>query len=137
LTEVRIASERDFPAITRIQLRAPEAAQWPLGDYSGCSLFLATVDDQPAGFCAWRQTLKDEAELLNIAVDPDHRRKGVGSRLIEALLEAAQGGIFLEVAESNPRAIALYRKYGWMEAGTRKGYYDQGKINALVMKKCS
>jgi ribosomal-protein-alanine N-acetyltransferase len=91
----------------------------------------------PAGFCAWRQTLPDEAELLNLAVDPDYRRRGIGSRLIEALLDAAKGGIYLEVAESNKSAVGLYRKFGWTEAGIRKGYYNQGKINAIVMKKSS
>ena len=134
---VRVASERDFPAITRLQQRAPEAAQWPLGDFKGCSLFIAFAGAAPAGFCAWRQTLPDEAELLNVAVDPDYRRRGIGSRLMETLLGAARGGIFLEVAESNTRAIALYRKFGWMEAGIRVGYYNQGKINAIVMKKSS
>jgi len=134
---VRPAVEADFPAITRIQQRAPEAAQWPLGDYSGTSLFIATLAGEPAGFCAWRQNLPDEAELLNLAVYPEFRRQGVASRLLEALGEAARGEIFLEVAESNIAAIALYRRYGWEQTGIRKGYYHQGKINAIVMKKRS
>ncbi len=138
---VRTAAEADFPAITRIQQRTPEAAQWPTGDFKGCSILLAAFPasggEKAAGFCAWRQTLPDEAELLNLAVDPDFRRQGVASRLIEALLAAAKGGIFLEVAETNKSAVALYRKFGWVEAGVRKGYYSQGKVNAIVMKKSS
>lgn len=129
--------ESDFPAIARIQQRTPEAAQWPLGDYSGSELLIAIAGREAAGFCAWRQNLPDEAELLNLAVDPEFRRQGVGSRLLEALGSTARGVIFLEVAEPNHPAIALYRKLGWEQTGLRKGYYDQGKINAIVMKKRS
>ena len=129
--------ESDFPAITRIQQRCSEAAQWPLGDYSGSSVLIATARGEPAGFCAWRQNLPDEAELLNLAVDPEFRRRGIASGLLKALIQAARGVIFLEVAESNAVAIALYLKLGWEQAGLRKGYYHHGNINAIVMKKRS
>jgi ribosomal protein S18 acetylase RimI-like enzyme len=134
---VRPAVESDFPAITRIQQRTPEAAQWPLGDYSGASLLIAVVGAKPAGFCAWWQNLPDEAELLNLAVDPDFRRQGVASALLTSLSSAARGEIFLEVAETNTPAIGLYLRFGWEQTGIRKGYYSQGKINAIVMKKRS
>jgi ribosomal-protein-alanine N-acetyltransferase len=120
-----------------LQELAPEAAQWPLGDYSGCSLLLASSDGLPAGFCSWRQTAEDEAELLNLAVDPAFRRRGVGRALLEEFEKAARGQIFLEVAENNPGAIALYRSAGWEQVAIRKGYYDHGQINGIVMKKRS
>ncbi|HWE49210.1 MAG TPA: GNAT family N-acetyltransferase, partial [Bryobacteraceae bacterium] len=120
---VRPAGERDFPAITRIQQRVPEAAQWPLGDFSGSSLLIASRGSEAAGFCAWRQNLSDEAELLNLAVSPDFRRQGVASKLLAALARAAKGSIFLEVAETNAAALELYRKSGWEPCGIRKGYY--------------
>ena len=134
---VRAAAERDYPAIARLQASSPEAAQWPLGDYSGFSLLLASVEGMAAGFCSWRQTAEDEAELLNLAVDPDFRRRGVALALLEALGKAARGTIFLEVAENNSGAIALYRHAGWEQIAVRKGYYEQGKMNAIVMKKTS
>jgi ribosomal-protein-alanine N-acetyltransferase len=134
---VRKASERDFPAIARIQQRCPQAAQWPVGDYSGFEMLLALVDSAPAGFAAWRQTAPDEAELLNLGVDPDFRRRGVGAALLEALCGAARGEIFLEVAEPNAAAIALYRRAGWEAVALRKGYYESGRVHAVVMKKCS
>jgi ribosomal-protein-alanine N-acetyltransferase len=133
---IRPAAEPDYKAITRIQYRCPETAQWPLGDYSGYPLLLALVAGKPAGFCSWRQSAPDEAEILNIAVDPDYRRRGIGSALLTALREQAQGTIFLEVAETNNPAITLYRKHGWEAAGLREGYYD-GIVNAVVMKKRS
>ena len=129
--------EADYPAITRIQQRTPDAAQWPLGDYSGASLLVAAAGRELAGFCAWRQNLPDEAELLNLAVDPAFRRQGAAARLLEALAKTARGDIFLEVAESNTPAITLYERFGWERIGLRKGYYHQGKINAIVMKKRS
>jgi len=134
---VRPAVESDIPAITRIQQRTPEAAQWPLGDYSGTSLLIAVDGTRAAGFCAWRQNLPDEAELLNLAVDPDYRRRGVASGLLDALLKIARGEIFLEVAQTNTAAVGLYLKFGWEQTGLRKGYYSQGMINAIVMKKRS
>ena len=134
---VRPAAERDFPAILRIQQHCPETAQWPLGDYSGFPLLIATVDGATAGFCSWRQSAPDEAEILNLAVEPTWRRRGVGSALLNAVEEQARGTIFLEVAEPNTPAIALYRKLGWAQAGLRRGYYDHGTVNAVVMKKRS
>jgi ribosomal-protein-alanine N-acetyltransferase len=134
---IRAAMESDYRGIARIQYRCPETAQWPLGDYSGYPLLLAMVAGKPAGFCSWRQSAPDEAEILNIAVDPDCRRRGVGSALLTAVCEQAKGTIFLEVAETNAPAIALYRTHGWEDAGLRAGYYDHGSVNAVVMKKRS
>jgi ribosomal-protein-alanine N-acetyltransferase len=61
----------------------------------------------------------------------------VASALLTAVCQQAQGTIFLEVAEPNAPAIALYRKHGWEQAGVRTGYYDHGIVNAVVMKKRS
>jgi ribosomal-protein-alanine N-acetyltransferase len=134
---VRKASERDFAAIARIQQQCAEAAQWPVGDYSGFETLLALVDSVPAGFAAWRQVAPEEAELLNLAVIPQFRRRGVASALLKSLRDAAAGDIFLEVAEPNLGAKTLYERAGWKAVATRRGYYDHGKIDAVVMKKCS
>jgi len=134
---VRAGTERDYPSIARIQRLCPEAAQWPAGDYSGCQTLLALVESAPAGFCAWRQTSPRESELLNLGVNPEWRRKGVASALLTALAQTAAGDIFLEVAEPNVPAIALYLSHGWERVGVRRGYYTQGTVNALVMKKRS
>jgi ribosomal-protein-alanine N-acetyltransferase len=133
----RVATERDYPAIAAIQAACPEAAQWPVGDYSNFPVLIAFTGVEPAGFCAWRQVGEDEAELLNLAVMPEARRQGVGGALLEAVREAATGHIFLEVAQTNSPAIALYRKFGWEPVAVRQGYYDTGKTNAVVMKKGS
>jgi ribosomal-protein-alanine N-acetyltransferase len=135
---VRPAAELDFPAIARIQQTSPEAAQWPVGDYSGFEVLLALLHEgrtpAPAGFCAWRQTSPGEAELLNLAVAPEFRRRGVASALLRTLRGEAKGTIFLEVAEPNSAAISLYEHHGWVSTGLRKGYYQNGMINAVVME---
>jgi ribosomal-protein-alanine N-acetyltransferase len=133
---IRAAMESDYPAVARIQALSPEAAQWPLGDYSNFKVVLAVVNGAVAGFCAWRQTAVDEAELLNVAVDPGMRKQGVASSLLEELRRRADGCIFLEVAEANIAARALYRRTGWEQVSTRKDYYGPGR-NAIVMKKSS
>ncbi|MFS0741513.1 ribosomal protein S18-alanine N-acetyltransferase [Brevundimonas sp. 3P9-tot-E] len=70
----------------------------------------------------------DEAEILTLAVRPSARRAGLGVRLIEAAVvrAAALGAerMFLEVAEGNVAARALYARSGFVEMGRRRGYYS-------------
>jgi len=131
------ARPSDFPAIARLQQASPEAAQWPVGDYSNFNVLLARLNGLPVGFLAWRQTAPDEAELLNLAVDPPMRRQGVARALLGAFQSAANGALFLEVAEPNLAARKLYESRGWAVVGVRSGYYESGRINAIVMKKGS
>jgi ribosomal-protein-alanine N-acetyltransferase len=93
----------------------------------------------PQGFALGR-VAADEAELLTIAVAPEARRQGLGrARLSAFQAEAARRGAvtaYLEVAETNAAARALYDAAGWVEAGRRRGYYraEAGPaIDALVM----
>ena len=130
------AREADYPEVARIQAAAPEAAQWPLGDYSGFQVLVAWEGETALGFCAWRQTATDEAEMLNLAVSPAWRKRGAGRALVAELRRMAAGTIFLEVAEANTPARALYRKTGWVEVSQRKDYYGPGQ-NAIVMKNSS
>ncbi len=134
---IRTATHSDYPAIARIQQVCPEAAQWPVGDYSNYSVLLALADGLPAGFCAWRSVAPDEHELLNLGVDPAHRSKGVATALLNHLCAIAKGDVFLEVAEDNLPALALYHKNGWAQIDTRPGYYGHGNTAAIVMKKRS
>lgn len=85
----------------------------------------------------------DEAELLTVAVAPAARRRGRGRHWLRAFeAEAARRGAetgFLEVAEKNAAARALYAAEGWAEVGRRRGYYalpGGGRSDALVLRKC-
>jgi [ribosomal protein S18]-alanine N-acetyltransferase len=86
------------------------------------------------------QLAADEAEILSIGVSPAWQRAGLGTRLLEGLARAARRGeakrIFLEVAEDNAPAGALYKKVGFVETGRRKRYYERpGRepIDALTL----
>ena len=78
-----------------------------------------------------------EMEILNMAVRPDCRRLGHGSRLIALLLEEGRrmglNRAFLEVRISNVPAITLYEKHGFVRIGLRKGYYADNGQDALLM----
>lgn len=93
-----------------------------------------------AGFALGRVVL-DEVELLTLAVDPDHQRTGIGRRCLglfesEAALRGATKA-YLEVAETNQAAVALYRACGWVQTGRRKAYYKHidARIDAILMSK--
>ena len=95
--------------------------------------------EAPEGFILIR-SVADEAEILTLAVDPAARRRGVGARLVRegAAAAAARGAtrLFLEVADDNPAALALYAGAGFTEAGRRPGYYarpDGSRQDALIL----
>ena len=91
----------------------------------------------PGGFILARRVL-DEAEILTLAVAPDHRRQGLGEALVEtaALMVAMAGAkvMFLEVAEDNAPAMALYAKAGFARAGLRRDYYAPGRHAWLLRR---
>ncbi len=88
------------------------------------------------------RVIADEAELLTLATDPDHRRQGVAAALLAAVEAgvAARGAVrhFLEVAADNTGAQALYIRAGYVQTGQRAKYYARpdGKFfDALLMEK--
>ena len=88
------------------------------------------------------QLAADEAEVLSIGVVPEWQRAGLGKRLMEglerALKKAGTKRMFLEVAEDNKSARALYDRCGFKEVGRRKGYYARNNspaVDALVLSK--
>ena len=86
--------------------------------------------------------IDDEAEILSIGVTPERQRQGVGKRLLQHFFEHGTSQnmtrVVLEVAEDNEPAVRLYRDFGFVEFGRRKGYYKQSnrKIDAIMMKWC-
>ena len=95
----------------------------------------------PHGF-ALSRVIADEAELLTLATDPEHRRQGVGAALLAAVEAdvAARGALrhYLEVAADNIAAHALYSRAGYSQTGRRAGYYARPEgdhVDALLMEK--
>jgi len=89
------------------------------------------------GFLVARH-LAPEWELENIVVAPTARRKGLGKRLLGALLTAARetdsSSVFLEVRESNPAARSLYEKAGFEQTGRRNSYYTNPPEDAVLYR---
>jgi ribosomal-protein-alanine N-acetyltransferase len=141
---IRASRAPDAPAIAEILRDSTEAAQWPPGSYpklaespGGVVLVCeAERNGQLIGFVAARQAA-DEAEILNIAVLSDFRRKGIASALLEAALDgfrrSAIARVFLELRESNLPARNLYDRHGFVPSGRRTAYYHHPNEDAVCM----
>lgn len=85
------------------------------------------------------QTVLDETDMMNIAVHPDCRRRGIAAALITELVSCLKEGgsriLRLEVRQSNAPAIALYESLGFLQLGLRKNYYRNPKEDALILGK--
>ena len=103
------------------------------------SLWLIAEEDGAVCGYVGSQTVLDETDMMNIAVRPDCRRKGIAAALIAELVSRlkARGSrvLRLEVRESNFSAIALYEALGFTQLGLRKNYYRNPKENALILGK--
>ena len=135
----RSAEERDVSEIARIEalsFKTPWSAEMILSEMK--ELFshftVATQDEKIIGYFGYLHIL-DELHILNVAVDPDHRERGVGKRMMARLLEEARAlsarAVTLEVRESNQSAIRLYERVGFVFVGVRPRYYTD-KENALI-----
>ena len=135
----------DLIGILEIQGAAGEMAQWRAEDYehlaedpSGLILVAEWKGASAiAGFAAAR-AIGTEAELQNLAVRPDFRRRGVGRELVTAIHERlAHAGVqrvFLEARISNLAALNLYRACGYTQCGLRRQYYVSDGEDALVFE---
>ena len=133
----------DSAAVNRILQQSLEAASWTersLEESAASATGVALVSESPGeitGFVLGRH-IGDEAEILNLATLPEKRRRGEGRALLEkALAEFQTRGVrrvFLEVRESNVKAIAFYKKHGFSETGRRKAYYREPEEAALLME---
>lgn len=103
------------------------------------SLWLVAVDGQKVLGYVGSQSVLGEADMMNVAVDPDFRRRYIGQKLIEQLVnllgEAGVHSLSLEVRVTNESAIALYEKLGFVQVGRRPNYYRNPKEDALILRK--
>lgn len=82
-------------------------------------------------------TIVDEAHITNIAVDPDKRRRGLGQKLVQGMIDQIRSmdmmTATLEVRDSNIAARALYSGFGFKDAGRRPNYYTHPNEDAIIM----
>jgi len=103
----------------------------------GVELWVADLGGEVAAYAIlW--CILEEGELANIAVRDDLRGRGIGSRLLDCMVDVARGvgvrKIYLEVRESNEGALRLYGGRGFVEIGVRKGYYERPREDARVLQ---
>ncbi|MGI8507904.1 MAG: ribosomal protein S18-alanine N-acetyltransferase [Gemmatimonadaceae bacterium] len=141
---VRAATDADLPAVVVIE-RVSFGDAWTRGMFachlreSSSDTFLVACDaaQSVVGYAIVR-VIETESELFNIAVQPSSRGTGLGSVLLDAVMQrcAAAGAdeMWLEVRASNHVAIALYSGRGFVMTGRRKGYYNSPREDALVLR---
>ena len=138
--EIRRLTYSDLPEVIAIERQA-FPTPWSLSMFvlelskpSGICL-AALVDGKLAGYliCSRYDTVW---HLMNVAVDPAVRRRGIASSLMDRLFATADRPheqYTLEVRESNDAAIALYERFDFRGAGHRRGYYHDNREDALIM----
>jgi [ribosomal protein S18]-alanine N-acetyltransferase len=137
--EIRRLTYADLPQVVAIERRA-FTTPWSLAMFvlelskpSGVCL-AAEADGELVGYlvCSRYDAVW---HLMNVAVDPDRRRRGIGTALIAGLLERVgrDGQLTLEVRRSNEGAIALYERFGFRSAGVRRRYYADNGEDAVIM----
>jgi [ribosomal protein S18]-alanine N-acetyltransferase len=98
--------------------------------------FVGEIDGQVAGYMGYWEA-PEEAHIINLAIAPRFRQKGLGFQMMEYCLRFAynQGGRLatLEVRESNEAALKLYEKMNFRTVAIRKKYYSDNQENAIVM----
>ena len=103
------------------------------------SCWLVALDDDKVIGYVGSQTVLGETDMMNIAIHPDHRKRGIATELIERLIQALKErdshSLMLEVRASNEPAKSLYTKMGFELVGIRKNYYRNPKEDALILRK--
>ena len=141
--KIHIATENDLPRILEIE-KTSFPSPW------SANTFVTTLHDRRCrnivicdhgvviGYC-FTFTMKIMIHLLNLAVHPDHRKKGIAKRLLNEILSHARAGnksyVFLEVRKSNEEARLLYESQGFSHVSTWPQYYTDTREDADVMVK--
>lgn len=130
---IRAVQRPDLDRLLEVQIASPEASQWDGRSYLEYDCLVAERGGRVIGFLASRQIARGEREVLNVAICPEERGKGLGRRLLEAELGRGRGAWFLEVRQSNRAAIALYESMGFERSAVRQNYYHDPPEPGIVM----
>jgi ribosomal-protein-alanine N-acetyltransferase len=142
-TDIRPLGLTDLSAIDEIEQRAYKTP-WSRSMFASelaksSSVCLGAFDGERLIGYVINSRYVDAWHIMNVAVDPDYRRRGIATRLLEHVFESTRDdqrrGYTLEVRVSNDRAISLYEKLGFERQGLRRGYYTDNREDALIMWK--
>ena len=141
---IRPADLSDAEAILALE-RASFAVPWSESSIRGdlesnpAAHYLVAVEEGNVVGYIGMWAILDEAQVMDIAVAPAARRRGIGRELVARLIEEARelglDRILLEVREKNTGAIALYAAMGFESDGLRRGYYLDDRDNAVLMSR--
>lgn len=144
--DIRRLTYADLPQVVAIERRA-YPTPWSL------AMFVLELS-KPSGVCLAAEVAGDDGEerelvgylicsrydtvwhVMNVAVDPDRRRRGIATALLASLLREVGDGeaqVTLEVRRSNAGALALYERFGFRSAGVRRRYYQDNGEDAVIM----
>jgi len=139
---IRRLRPEDAGAVAEILRQSPEAVFWPEAsvrevlEWKGALGLASEARGEVVAFLIARQ-VRNEAEVLNLAVARDNRRRGEGGALLRAaVVEFRKSGVnrvSLEVRESNTAGISFYGRHSFSQAGRREGYYRDPIEAAIVM----
>jgi [ribosomal protein S18]-alanine N-acetyltransferase len=141
--ELRRLELHDLNAIERIE-RASYPTPWSRSMFAGelakpSSLSLGAFDRASGELLGYLVISRyvDAWHVMNVAVAPEHRRRGIARTLLRRLFEVTSSderrGYTLEVRVSNDAAIKLYETLGFVTRGVRRGYYTDNREDALIM----
>ena len=136
---IRPLSYSDLPAVIAIERRS-FPAPWSLAMFvlelsKPSSVCLAAVDEEGLVGYLVCSRYADVWHLMNVAIAPDRRRRGISTELIERLFDenGPDARYTLEVRVSNRTAITMYEGFGFQWAGVRRRYYRDNGEDALIM----
>ena len=141
MTDIRRLTYADLPQVIAIERRA-FPAPWSLAMFvlelskpSGICLAMPDASGQGLDGYLVCSRYADVWHLMNIAVTPERRRRGIATELMNGLFERAGAGarFTLEVRTSNSAAIRMYEGFGFRPAGHRRRYYHDNGEDALIM----
>lgn len=131
--------EKDAELIAEIErscFATPWTAEQVKSSDDSTVFFLARVDEKVVGY-GGMYTVLDEGYVTNIGVLPEFRRRGIGAKIVNQLInfskEKTLSFLSLEVRVSNMAAINLYKSFGFEEVGKRKNFYRLPNEDALIM----
>jgi ribosomal-protein-alanine N-acetyltransferase len=139
--EIRVLELGDLSAIEAIEQKA-YPTPWSRSMFASelakpTSICLGAFEGQDLAGYVINSRYVDAWHVMNVAVDPEHQRRGVATALLERLFELTRDderrGYTLEVRVSNEDAIGLYEKLGFESRGIRRGYYTDNREDALIM----